>query len=265
MIIRNELINEICAERNIKVEYLSKDYILQLTKDNQSRHIFGPYWGLNSATADRLACDKAGCYIMLNQGGVPAIEHVLMYNPLRRSYLMDDQGVMTHALEFFHKNNRQVVAKPNLGAQGRDVYFCDTPLALEQAIMTIFATEPDVALCPYHEINTEYRVFYLHGRAHYIYGKTKGDTWKHNLSQGAVAFEVTDESLLARLEDLAVRAARCINISFATIDIAVLEDGELAVLEINAGVQVQHLLEQLPERRGVVKDMYAEAVDGMFG
>ncbi|MCL2378229.1 MAG: ATP-grasp domain-containing protein [Defluviitaleaceae bacterium] len=265
MNIRNDLINEICAENNITVDYLSADYILRLAKNGRPRHIFGPYWDLNSAAADRLACDKAGCYTMLNHSGIPSIEHKIMYNPLRWSYLLDESGTMANALAYFEANNRKVVVKPNKGAQGRDVFFCDTALALETAMQTIFTTEPDIALCPYHEIYTEYRVFYLNGRACYVYGKTKGDDWKHNLSQGAKAFEINDGNLRAKLAELAIQAAKCININFATIDIAALEKWELAVMEINSGVQAQYLLQQLPHRRQTIKSIYSDAIAAMFG
>ena len=264
MSIRNELIDEICTENNITVEYLSQDYILRLTKNGEARHIFGPYWDINSAAADRLACDKCGCYTILHNCGVPAIEHTLIFNPLRRAYLLGQDGTMKKALAYFEANNRQVVAKPNDGAQGRDVYFCDSPMALEHAIQTIFTSEPDAALCPYHAIYTEFRVFYLKGRVHYMYGKTKGDNWKHNLSQGAKAYEISDGSLRTKLAELAIRAAQSINIKFATIDIASLENNALAVMEINSGVQAQHLIEQLPHRRGIIKTIYAEAIELMF-
>ena len=264
MKIRNELINEICAEQNITVDYLSHDYILRLTKHNQPRHIFGPYWDLNSAAADRLACDKAGCYTILSHAGIPAIEHMIMYNPLRWSYLVGESGTMANALAYLKANNNRVVVKPTKGAQGHDVFYCDTPFKLESAMQSIFATEPDVALSPYHEIDTEYRVFYLNGRAHYAYGKTKGEDWRHNLAQGAKAFELTDENLVSQLAGLAVQAANSINISFATVDIAALENGKLAVMEINAGVQAQHLLEQLPHLRPQIKAIYAQAIQAMF-
>ena len=264
MNIRNELITEICKEQNIKVEYLSSDYLVRFAKGDQTRHIFGPYWDINSAAADRLACDKNGCYTMLNIAGVPAIQHEIIYNPLRWSYLVNDAGTMSKAIAYFEANNKNVVVKPNQGAQGKDVYRCETLLAMEQAIQTIFATEPDVALCPYYEIYTEYRVFYLNGRVHYFYGKTKGDDWKHNLSQGAKAFEVNDANLRDRLTELATQAAKSININFATIDIASLENNALAIMEINSGVQAQRLLEQLPHRRNTIKAMYAEAIGSMF-
>ncbi|MCL2527454.1 MAG: ATP-grasp domain-containing protein [Defluviitaleaceae bacterium] len=262
---RNELINEICKENGINVEYLSQKYILRLTKDSTTRHIFGPYWDINNAAADRLACDKCGCYTILNNCRVPAIEHKMFFNPLQRAYLLAEEGTMQNALAFFEANNQQVVVKPNQGAQGKDVFYCDSPLALEQAIQTIFTTDPDVALCPYHEIYTEYRVFYLNGRTHYYYGKTKGDNWKHNLSQGAKAFEVSNNDLRDKLAKLAIQAAKAIDINFATIDIASLENNELAIMEINAGVQAQHLLEQLPHRHKTIKAIYAEAICSMFG
>ena len=264
MNIRNELINEICKEKGIKVEYLSADYILRLTKNSKVRHIIGPYWDINSSVADRIACDKTGCYIMLNHDGIPAIEHMLMYNPLRRSYLLDDNGVTQKIRDYFETNNRQVVAKPNDSAEGRNVFYCDNLLTLEQAVHTIFTTEPDAALCPYHEIYTEYRVFYLNGRAHFSYGKIRGDDWRFNLSQGARAFEIKDANLRAKLGELAVKAAKCININFASIDVVSLENNKLAIMEINSGVVAQHLLEQLPYLRQTIKSIYAEAIGTMF-
>ena len=260
MKIRNELINEICKEHSIKVEYLSSDYLLRFTKGDQVRHIFGPYWDINSAAADRLACDKSGCYTMLKLSNVPAIEHEIVYNPLRWSYLIDDGGTMSKVMAYFKANGEKVVVKPNQGAAGKDVYYCDTVLSMEQALHTIFATEPDVAICPYHEIYTEYRAFYLNGRVHFSYGKTKGDDWRHNLAHGAKAFEIKDANLRNKLAELAIQAAKSINITFATIDIASMENNSLAIMEINSGVQAQHLLEQLPHLRQTVKSIYAEAV-----
>ena len=264
MNIRNELINEICTEQNIQVEYLSYDYILRLTKDGKPRHIFGPYWDINSASADRLACDKAGCYTILKSCGIPAIEHIVMFNPLRWAYLISNEGNMPQAQAYFEANNRQIVIKPVDGAQGKDVYYCETLLAVERAIQTIFVAEPQVALCPYYAIYTEYRVFYLNGRVHYMYGKTKGDDWKHNLSLGAKAYEINDGNLRAKLAELAIKAAQSIGINFASIDIASLENNAHAIMEINSGVQAQHLLEQLPHRRKTIKTIYAEAISSMW-
>jgi len=264
----NAFISEICAERGITYDAYSHGYILRLTKGNQVRRLYGNYWDLNSATADRLACDKCGCYTLLHASGIPAIAHTLVYNPATRGDWAGEEGTMQTALAYFEKHNRRVVVKPNHGTQGRDVYLCKTPLELEKALMTVFANAPDAALSPYVDIGMEYRVFYLAGRAYFMYGKARGESWKHNLADGATAFELTAESadanLQAELAALATRAAQCIGIQFASIDIAHLADGSLAIVEINSGVMAVRLLAQLPHLRPTIKDMYAEAVDLLF-
>jgi len=258
------LVSEICAERGITCLSLSRGYILRMAKGGQTRHIYGNYWDLNSAAADRLACDKCGCYTLLNASGIPAIEHVMIFNSLKRGEWAGTEGTLLAALEFFEKHNRRVVVKPNQGTQGRDVFLCETPLAVEQALLTIFATDPDAVISPFATIDTEYRVFYLAGRAHFMYGKARGESWKHNLASGATAFELTDPDLQANLSMLAVRAAQCIGITFASVDIAQLADGSLAIMEINSGVLANRLIEQLPHLRPTIKDLFSEAIDRLF-
>jgi hypothetical protein len=229
-----------------------------------TRHIYGNYWDLNTAAADRLACDKCGCYTLLSTSGIPAIEHTLVYNAVVRGDWMGNEGTFLTTLDYFKRHNRRIVIKPNQGTQGRDVYLCETPLAVENALLTIFTTEPDAVLSPYVEIRTEYRVFCLTGQAFFVYGKTPGESWKHNLAGGAMAFEVTDANLQAQLSDLALRAARCICITFASVDIAQLADGTLKVMEINSGIMANHLLVQLPHLRPTIKNLLAEAMNLLF-
>ncbi|MCL2203611.1 MAG: ATP-grasp domain-containing protein [Defluviitaleaceae bacterium] len=258
------LVSEICAEQDITCLSLSKGYILRMTKNGQTRHIYGNYWDLNSAAADRLACDKCGCYSLLSASGIPAIEHTLVFNPVERAAWAEENGTLLYALEYLEKNNNKIVVKPNQGTQGRDVFFCDTPLSVEAALHTIFTKNPDAVLSPYVEIATEYRVFYLAGKAYFMYGKARGDSWKHNLASGASAFELTDPALQTELANLALRAAQCIGINFATIDIAQLTDKSLAIVEINSGVMVSRLLEQLPHLRGTIKGLFSEALSRLF-
>jgi len=207
MSIPKELIAEICAEENISYDEFSYGYLIRLTKGDKIKHIAVPYWDVNSAAAARIACDKAACYTLLTQKNIPAIEHELLFNPLRRSNWIDNYGTWQRALDYFNANGQKVVAKPNQGFQGLDVYYCDTPATLEHAIQTIFASAPDAALSPYYEIETEYRCYYIYGRCAYIYGKSKGDSWKHNLSEGATVFEVENEMLQSTLAQLACDAA----------------------------------------------------------
>lgn len=259
-----KLVAEICAEQGITCLSVSGGYILRLSYEGQIRHIYGNYWDLNSAAADRLACDKCGCYALLNASGIPAIEHVLVFNAVKRAAYAPEEGSLLQALEYLRLHNNKLVVKPNQGTQGRDVFYCDSPLSLEQALLTVFANDPDAVLSPYAEIGTEYRVFYLAGKAYFIYGKARGESWKHNLASGATAFEIKDAKLEEELANLALRAAKCIGITFASIDIAQLSDGSLAIMEINSGVMTNRLIEQLPHLRPTIKGLFAEAIERLF-
>jgi biotin carboxylase len=257
-----DFVKEICTEENILFEPLSHGYVMCLTKDGVTRHIFGSYWDINSAASDRIACDKTACFILLQKSGIPAIAHELLYNPLRRPGWAGKNGAWERAAAFFKKHNQKVVLKPNQGTKGEDIFLCKTMPELEAAAQAIFQNYPDAALSPYREIENEYRIFFLNGNCRFIYGKASGFSWQHNLSQGAVAFEIPDDEKekINTLKILATRAANCIGITFATIDIAETPDGELAVMEINSGVQARYLLEQLPHLRTIIKNIYAEAV-----
>jgi glutathione synthase/RimK-type ligase-like ATP-grasp enzyme len=265
----SSLITEACADEGIDCEFLSFGYVIKLRKNGAVRHIFGRHFDLNPAAADRIACDKYACFLMLKEAGVPAVEHELFFNPLTRSNWAAPEGEFARAAAFFVKNNNRVVVKPNDGWQGRGVSYCDSLISLERALLEIFKTEPDACICPFYEIPVEYRVFYLLGECYSIYGKERAaGEWKHNLSNGANAFDIKDGDMVKRLTKLASGAARAINISFATVDIADIggeeSGGNLAVMEINAGVAANRLLEQLPERRDEIKCMYAAAVRSMF-
>ena len=259
-----DFIREICAEEGIEVMSLSHDYVLQLTKNDVSRRIFGAYWDLNSAAADRIACDKTACYNILHSICIPSIKHELIFNPLKRMGFPNANGAWNHALGLFKAFGGKVVVKPNQGTKGQDVYYCDSIPTFEAAAQTIFLTYPDAAVSPYQDIETEYRVFYIDGKCPFVYGKSRGETWQHNLSQGASAFEIPESEAnkkrLAVLKALASRAAEGIGICFATIDIAESQGEGMSVLEINSGVQARQLLEQIPNRRDTIKAIYRAAV-----
>jgi glutathione synthase/RimK-type ligase-like ATP-grasp enzyme len=259
----SDFIKEICSDEKILCEVLSAGYVFRLTKNNVSRHIFGSYWDINSAASDRIACDKTACSLLLLRNGIPAILHEILYNPLRRAGWGGINGVWLRAVNFLNKHAK-IVLKPNQGTKGQDIFLCESIAQMEEAAHAIFLNHPDAAMSPYHEIENEYRVFFLNGNCAFVYGKKKGDTWQHNLSQGAIAFELTDEKKLSAIKNLAARAADCIKITFATIDIAESPQGELCVMEINSGVQARQLLEQLPHLRPVVKKIYAGAVNLLF-
>ena len=266
---QRDFICEICEENDIELNGFSGDYVMRLTKNGVSRNIFGAYWDINTAAADRIACDKTACYELLSSAGISAIEHVIFNNPLARLIWAKPEGSWASALRVFKAFGNLVVLKPNQGTRGSDVYYCDNIPKMEAAAHAIFSAHPSAAICPYVKIQTEYRVFYLNAKCHLVYGKEANKTWQHNLAMGAKAVELIvkskeEKKLLAELKELACKAAKCIGISFATIDIAQTESGELYVMEINSGVQARLLLEQHPHLRETIKRIYYSAILQMF-
>ncbi len=88
--------------------------------------------------------------------------------------------------------------------------------------------------------------------------------WKHNLAQGAYPEIVEDETLLGKLESLALESAAALNIQFASVDIIETE-GRFLALEVNSGVMMESFVQLRPDGRQKAKAIYAKAVDLMFG
>jgi glutathione synthase/RimK-type ligase-like ATP-grasp enzyme len=262
----HELLNEICVDNEIKCETFSHKWVYRLTKNGKTRFVAGHHFDGNSSAADRIACDKYACYEVLESKKIPAVVHKIIFDPVTRPGWMGEKGTWQTALELYRTFGQKVVIKPNDGWQGRNVSLCETPAEVEQALQAIFFQDANACMCPFYELEHEYRVFYTFGECSYAYGKKRSPgSWKHNLSGGATAFEIEDEALLASLYDLSKRAAEAININFATVDIVQqAKDGKLMVIEINAGVSAKRLLEQRPENRAKIKASYEKAVLKMF-
>lgn len=166
------LMREVCSEMGIKIEKLSYGWILQLSKDGKVRHITGTRFDLNPEATGDIACDKYATYEVLNSQNVPIIKHVMIFNPATRSSLIGNDGIwLTVATEFLKHGS--LVVKPNYGCEGQGVSLCHSMKETESAIQKLFKTQNSISICPYYDIRTEYRTFYLDGKVYLIYGKTK--------------------------------------------------------------------------------------------
>ena len=167
------IIKEICKEEKIEIQLLSYDWIIQLKKNGKVRHITGNRFDLNPEATGDIACDKYATYEVLKSQNVPVIGHHMLFNPLRREKYIQEEGVYLDVINYFKKNKNCLVVKPNSGCQGNGVTLCRTFKELDTAIAKLFKTSGSLSLCPYYEIQTEYRSFYLNGEILLIYGKTK--------------------------------------------------------------------------------------------
>lgn len=88
--------------------------------------------------------------------------------------------------------------------------------------------------------------------------------WKHNLSSGGVAFVLEDEELKKRIEELAIKAAKTINIRAATIDIIHEKEDTLKVLEINSNVCINKFAQTVEGADKITRQVYGTLLDKMF-
>lgn len=168
----HKMIRELCLEMNIKMEKLSYDWVLQLSKDGKIRHITRNHLDLNPQATGEIADDKYATYEVLKSQNVPIIEHTMIFNPAMRNQYISEEGVWSIVTSEFSKYGCLVV-KPNNGCEGQDVALCHTLKETEAAIQNIFQNQTMASICPYYDIKTEYRTFYLNGEVLLIYGKTR--------------------------------------------------------------------------------------------
>ena len=169
----HKLISELSEEMDIGLEKLSyNDWVLQLTKGNKVRHIIGYRFDLNTEASGNIACDKAATYQVLNSRKIPAVEHELLFNPITRTKYISDDGCYG-IIEKYFSMYKTLVVKPNDGSEGNGVFLCHNIKDVEVAINRLFKTKDAVCICPYYDIEIEYRTFYLNGEILLIYGKEK--------------------------------------------------------------------------------------------
>lgn len=83
--------------------------------------------------------------------------------------------------------------------------------------------------------------------------------WKHNLGQGAAAEELSVSQLDGKITGLAARTAQALGIRFASIDLIRTGEG-WKVLEVNAGVMMEHFASSGPEQYRKAKAIYRDAI-----
>lgn len=167
------IIKEICSEMNIKLEKLSYGWILQLSKDGQVRHITDYMFDNNPQATGVIVSDKYATYEVLKSQNIPVVEHKMIFNPVIRGEFIPKEGIWNTVLSEFSKHSK-VVVKPNNQCEGKGIELCSNLRQAKIAIQKLFNEHhTSVSICPYYDIKTEYRTFYLNGEVHLIYGKTK--------------------------------------------------------------------------------------------
>ena len=284
------ILREISVECGVAYKSYAYDWMIKLTKNGESRIIFGYNFPQNPATSAAVCTDKAAASALLADCGVPCVAHRFFIRPSEFKYI----GVDGNWVELIGMLEREgeLVCKPNEGTGGGQVFRAGTVAALENAVTQIFSSHRSMAACKYHNIRSEHRVILLDGAALVAYEKklpyvtgdgrssiaaltaqkypgykdhlsgagdipARGETavvgWMHNLNRGASP-ELLDLSdpLAKRLEKLASDAASACGVRFASVDI------------INAAAQPESEMMVLEINSGVMMEAFASVSNEFY-
>ena len=267
-----KLIRTIAEEEGMQITGFSGDWSFRLEKDGKVRYTVGYHFPLNLASVKELCQDKCLTYEVLTAAGVPAAEHLFFPNPASVAGI-DRDAAWNRAVSLL-REGKEVVVKNNYGTGGNQVYRVKTEEELEETVNTVYQRSYAASLSPFYEIREEYRVVMLDGEPRLTIRKEresrineKGEkeylNWKHNLGQGATGIVVEDPAILKKLYPIAKAAVEALGIRFCSADIIDTPEG-LMVLEINAGVMLEHFSGQSPECFAKAKEIYRAAILAAF-
>lgn len=268
----DKIIAELCLDQAIALTAIGDGWTKILEKQDQRHFIVGYNIGLNNATSSGLACSKSATHQILHLADVPSVEHQIIYSPDNSENYAEGRNSLALIEKFWHQHDHSIVLKPDGSMAGRRVYRITSLDKIAPAAQQILSLDywhevtPAVAMCPFYEIQHEYRVIMLDGEAKLLYQKTISPTseWKFNLSQGAKADKINDHSLIDQLIAIAQAAVRVLGLRFCSVDIIKTTTDDLLVLEVNSGVSVNAYLAQHPDDYDQVKEIFREALGKIF-
>ena len=246
----DKIIKDICLECNIDLKEISSSWIKVLKKDKKTRYIIGYNFDLNTTSE------------ILSNNGIDNIFHV---------YCPSFEVFSKTVLEYLKKG--EVILKSNVGSGGRKVFKVSNFKEAKKVYDDLKVMGEDVVVCPFYNFDNEYRVIVLDNEVKLVYCKERSftlvngnkvyKTFKHNLEQGAKAILVSNFKLKKVLGDIALKVSNCLNVRFASIDIALI-DNEYKVVEVNSKVMMEYFSSSSDVYYNISKDIYKEAILLMF-
>lgn len=299
----HKIIEEICQELNINYTYLSKEWIIKLTKDNKVKYLAGNKFDLNPHALGLIMDDKYALYDTLKSFNIPVCTHNIFYAPNNTHSYAQGCNTYEEILKLFKLYHNDIVAKINNGSLGMDVYHITDSHTLIKVLDKLFIKNYSISICPYYHIKNEYRLIVLNNKIELIYkkisptvygdnvhsikelllnfnypffkDKTLPDTilglnesytydWHFNLSRGSIASLDIPKKLKTKLSTIAKEVSKKTGIIFASIDIIETNDNDLLVLEVNSGVSIDKCTNFIKDGYNIAKSIYKEAVIEMF-
>lgn len=163
-----EILSKISEQKNYEIKGYSNNYIIEISKNKKSVFLYGNCLPLNNNSSQKISADKAALYTVLSSKNIPCVEHKIIKHP---SF---DMGFAFNKLEdILLKNPSGIVVKDNKGSCGRNVFLVKNKKDLKLSINKIFSKNQDIAVSPFIENATEYRLIMLDNKLCVAYKKEK--------------------------------------------------------------------------------------------
>lgn len=157
---------------------------------------------------------------------------------LQQNNIATPQTWICESRELAHKimaheiieQNQKVVIKPLFGSQGHGVRLVDKnilPLPMDEFVDGVFYLQEFI------EAPGDFRVFIVNNQV-VAAMKRSGETWLHNVAQGAKCESIIDISTEADVLEIALQAALMLDIAYCGVDVIRDKNGRLFVLEVNS-------------------------------
>jgi glutathione synthase/RimK-type ligase-like ATP-grasp enzyme len=160
------------ARHKLTVAVHGDGWIAEIKLGARSHLVHGYDLGLNSASSQRVANDKAATFEILDASGIPAVPHRLFMHPRFLTFMSID-GNWRAMREAFEAAGGDAVLKDNEGTGGMELARVRSVAELELASQRLFNTSRALALSPFLEIASETRVVLLDGACLLVYRKER--------------------------------------------------------------------------------------------
>jgi glutathione synthase/RimK-type ligase-like ATP-grasp enzyme len=260
-----EAIESAAREQGIETHWMSDDWICELKKGSKTQFVYGFNFPLNTATGWEVAKDKSATSQILTKYGISCVEHKLFIQPELKKYTL----VSTNANKVFGYADHlkyPLVCKDNCGAGGNNVFKIHTKEELQKALSSIWKISRGASLCPFYEIEHEYRFFVLDGEIQFVFKKILlGHEWKFNLSKGGGAELVEVGSIPESIKERAIRAASCLGLKICSVDIIKIKNTEEhLVLEVNTAITTEHFARTSLVAKQKSQKLYSDILKKIF-
>lgn len=292
-----QIIEDVSAEFGLSLTRVKED-VFSLQNNKVSFCIYSNNWPHNSSSGYRLSWDKEASYKVLSLNKIPSVEQVfikrtdeLPFDKAKAFFVKHDGNVVLK--DNFGVNGRSVVfcnndladfqskilnffsrfggvnisKKINITNEFRCLVLCgNVELIYKKNRPKIIGdgTSPIIDLL----FNSKYKLLKLKSSIENdLYkvpesGEIIEVTDQDNLSLGATPTIIeSDDSLFDRLRELSLLSAKVLDLNFCSIDIVLDDNGQLLVLESNAGIMFDNFVSVSQKNEQEVRRIFRKAIN----